>query len=599
MWTYQPHFRTAQQAAARRVFQSLDEQFSPEFLLVGFLARPARGLPPVCIEPADDFWLTSRDFADCSLLTEKGFAQLPGGDEEEAADSPPPLQRERTLRKTIRDAVASVVAKHAGWPSSLRYWVALPARVGNYWVCPAIGLQSETLQSHPALKTADIRIPGGRRMRVATSLIDAVTIEYLERITLELMRPQPGRELSGIEPEEVLRAAGRRLMTGVVWRIDESSVEGMPDLFRTFNTVSSLNYERAAGSGSIFVSRRGHPALKAQVEFSSSARMRHHGHARKLLELTSSELGLHSDSDRIFGLVEVDRSRLAGEDIFEARVFGHHHWELMHNGRPLMRVQYGQPTLPGARIDASKLRIDLQRLFEGISSEDCDLMVALVEEAVDESHGTILVISADARTEAARLSAQCIPLKPRKMTAAILRHLTPIDGAVLLSPDGMCHAIGTILDGIASANGDPSRGARYNSAVRYVESTSAPCLAVVVSEDGRVDYVPDLRPPIDRDEIETRLAALEAMHRHGRVSRRAYSEVLAWFDGNRFYLLAEHCGRLNDLIGSIESRLEASDPHLLTMVRSPYIPHPQMDARLYYTKPADQGDTVASLHAVV
>jgi hypothetical protein len=35
------------------------------------------------------------------------------------------------------------------------------------------------------------------------------------------------------------------------------------------------------------------------------------------------------------------------------------------------------------------------------------------------------------------------------------------------------------------------------------------------------------------------------------------------------------------------------------MVRSPYIPHPQMDARLYYTKPADQGDTVATLHAVV
>ena len=46
-----------------------------------------------------------------------------------------------------------------------------------------------------------------------------------------------------------------------------------------------------------------------------------------------------------------------------------------------------------------------------------------------------------------------------------------------------------ILDGRASGRGDSARGARYNSALRYVESSDHPCLAVVVSEDGLVDVI--------------------------------------------------------------------------------------------------------------
>jgi hypothetical protein len=169
------------------------------------------------------------------------------------------------------------------------------------------------------------------------------------------------------------------------------------------------------------------------------------------------------------------------------------------------------------------------------------------------------------------------------LTSDVLRHLTPIDGAVVLSPDGMCHAIGTILDGIASANGDPSRGARYNSAVRYVESTSAPCLAVVVSENGGVDYVPDLRPPIPRSEIEARLTALEAFLKSGRVSRRACGEIIAWFDVHRFYLMPEHCERLNHVVAALDAKFDATDPSLHTRVRAVYTPHPEMNGRLYYS----------------
>ena len=61
---------------------------------------------------------------------------------------------------------------------------------------------------------------------------------------------------------------------------------------------------------------------------------------------------------------------------------------------------------------------------------------------------------------------------------------------MLIQPDGTCHAIGAILDGLATEKGDSSRGSRYNSAVRYVNSSKYPVLAVVVSEDGWIDLLP-------------------------------------------------------------------------------------------------------------
>jgi DNA integrity scanning protein DisA with diadenylate cyclase activity len=73
----------------------------------------------------------------------------------------------------------------------------------------------------------------------------------------------------------------------------------------------------------------------------------------------------------------------------------------------------------------------------------------------------------------------------------MIRRVTSIDGAVLLDAEGRCHAVGAILDGRATADGRPARGARYNSALRYVRDAGCPTLAVVVSEDGRVDVLPD------------------------------------------------------------------------------------------------------------
>ncbi len=54
-----------------------------------------------------------------------------------------------------------------------------------------------------------------------------------------------------------------------------------------------------------------------------------------------------------------------------------------------------------------------------------------------------------------------------------------------------------ILDGLATGEGDPGRGARYNSAVRYTAASSAPCLVLIVSDDGMIDVHPELARELD------------------------------------------------------------------------------------------------------
>src|SRR5690606_32013578 len=87
------------------------------------------------------------------------------------------------------------------------------------------------------------------------------------------------------------------------------------------------------------------------------------------------------------------------------------------------------------------------------------------------------------------LTKQSFKVKPFRMTPELMHMVTNIDGAVLLSPSSECHAIGVILDGLASERGEPSRGSRFNSALRYAESNNSPCLTVVVSEDGIVNLI--------------------------------------------------------------------------------------------------------------
>ena len=107
----------------------------------------------------------------------------------------------------------------------------------------------------------------------------------------------------------------------------------------------------------------------------------------------------------------------------------------------------------------------------------------------------MLVITPEAERETQRLAAQSTVIEPVMVSQDIIAHLSSVDGAILISPQGIVYSFGVILDGKATKNGNSTRGARYNSAIRYVDgerNRRIGCLALIVSEDGYVDLYPNL-----------------------------------------------------------------------------------------------------------
>lgn len=80
--------------------------------------------------------------------------------------------------------------------------------------------------------------------------------------------------------------------------------------------------------------------------------------------------------------------------------------------------------------------------------------------------------------------------------------ITNIDGAAMLDKSGTCHGFGVILDGECVVKGNPSRGARFNSAYNYIAARKMArqsAVAIVISEDRTMDVITTL----DKFELET------------------------------------------------------------------------------------------------
>lgn len=90
-----------------------------------------------------------------------------------------------------------------------------------------------------------------------------------------------------------------------------------------------------------------------------------------------------------------------------------------------------------------------------------------------------------------RLKIHSTVFKPFEMKSNLMLDFFKIDGAILMSPRRMCSSIGVILDGVLSEMGDSSRGARYNSALKYYDTQKDKykMIIIIASEDGAVDIV--------------------------------------------------------------------------------------------------------------
>ena len=551
MWEYQQHFHILVQSNVKGLFQKLDHRLQPEVFLVGVLADTSNTNHfPACVEPEDDFWIHSEDFND--------------------------------VREISKESIREIIEAHTACPENRRFYVSDPAQVNEYRVFMVLSLQDDIVKSYPALPRNIAQAEGFCSSTLPVSLIDAVAEEFLRYTSEELNKPNPSTPLLP-DNEEVFRTAGANLARTVSFGINIPFSEHVYNLFRDCSIISSLRYEQSAGSGRILLAANDHPDIKHKVTLETPIKLKNYRAARKLLQLSFKKIMLYSDSHHIYGLAKVSKYDKLQEDLFEVRILDHHHWDLRCNGRPLMTVRYGVPSLPKLGFDEQKFRNDVTRIFKGISDSEIELLLSLVKEAEQETHGTMLLISTDAKKEAERLTSQGTPITPCLLNPKLLKNLTPIDGAILLNPDGMCYAIGTILDGKATKNGDPSRGARYNSAVRYVESSGEEsCLAVIVSEDGGVKFYPDLRPSIKRSTIDEAIAQLKCQKSTNKFSVQRYRKVLNWLEEHRFYLTQADCNLLNKLVPKLEDRSQRESQSQISIAWQPLEPDPKMDKELYY-----------------
>ncbi|MFD1871369.1 diadenylate cyclase [Hymenobacter bucti] len=501
IWSHERRYRNAAQAIAQALFDALDDELEPQVLLLGL---PLDTSQPIVQEAGPDGTeLPTELLADVAergrslaLMGQVPVATTPIDNALDPADL-----RDRLERKGVRMALQPVLNELAAG-TDYEYFSTWPIVLNNYYVCTILRVQRRPLQAYPALRP-DRAYTDGRPL--PNSLLVAAMSRFNEETVKALTEPEPGAGLlyRPRDTEELLRAAGRSLLDApalAVGSADWSSGErldwgsstgpGAERLFYIINTISSLRYEGAEGVGCLLLARRGHPNLEEVFALTCPVDLTDYRAVRKLLEMTTPGIHLLADADKVYALGrEVGHYDAAREDLFAFHFVTYYTWEFSHAGHTLVRCRYGLPGLARPRLNRLAFKREYKRTFGVPKAEELERMWQVVLEASRQPKGTLLVVSTEALAEADRLKLQCTLIEPVVLTPIITQLVTAIDGAVMLDPQGYCYSIGVILDGTASGRGNSTRGARYNSAIRYVESSPYPTLVVVVSEDGMVDVM--------------------------------------------------------------------------------------------------------------
>lgn len=260
-------------------------------------------------------------------------------------------------------------------------------------------------------------------------------------------------------------------------------------IFSMLHSISITYVEKEACTGHlVFISRE-----QARINIPLNNLGKDHRLTRKLLSLSSEQNSLLCDHDGPYGL---GTPQGGCEPIFTASFSSHGNWEIHREGKSLACVQSGNVCFHRSFIASSVYR-KTSLLFEQVfGDKNVHRIVSIINRVITREKGTILVFHRNAVAEAERLKNRgCLTqVRIDRENMALLDDMITIDGALLFDLDCTCHAIGMILDGKVrdGSQGDRNRGARYNSACTYVDSTEGQAIAVVISEDGAIDFFPAL-----------------------------------------------------------------------------------------------------------
>ncbi|HRW02181.1 MAG TPA: hypothetical protein P5314_10420 [Tetrasphaera sp.] len=404
---------------------------------------------------------------------------------------------------------------------------------------------------------------------VDESFPEAIINDVLRAAARELDRVTP-TTLMGIDAGAVLRSAADSFVNGVVARTGQEFAHGLRD---ALDAVSAQTYEGRASLGSLVLAPREHPAVSVDIRFEHETPVTVPSLFRKVLEMSGSGLRLLTDGREVYGLGAINASYdEASEQCFLIDIVGNGAWELRHQDEPLLRVDHGQPSVAVDAMDKGTFADTVRRVFG--NQAEAEALWEMAQACSRQQHGTMLVVHPDAAAEGKRLLPQAFTIMPATLGEKAFHTLTKIDGAVLVAPDAQCHAVGVILDGAATGTGDGSRGARYNSAIRYLAGEGKGSMVIIVSEDGTIDLLPKLMRRVRRETVQAvvdqfaeAVADEEDYEKLARLNRAC--EKL------EFYMTAPQCEAMNDARESIEERRWTEERVRLQVV--PVQPHPAMD----------------------
>lgn len=550
---------------AKQVLAALGADIEVKILLVGVRLPEVSEGHPVCIEPEDREWDIA-DFKDVHQISNELFKthsdhHLFYGDKSSMLDKRENI-RLKSVRAAIEQALSRTDQKHGTYS-----FCGMPVRVGNFHVAPVLQAAQSQIDAFPRL-SAPIKF----QERTSTKgLVQALISHLLAEASDILGTKEPGR-LFGIFDNDcsgVLRKAGKTLCDAVSLSLKDVMLQGV---FENMNKISELCYEGEAAKGTIIFSPKDLSGPSNNVLLRQPISLDTHKLARKLVEISDEHLGCICQGRE--GLIGLRTLSDFGEDsVFRAVFTGHYRWELYVGDTLLMNCAFGVPTVPQPRLTRDEFFSNASRIFLGLTIEQGKALWGAIIAAMDQRHGTMLVVSDEAASESQRLGAQAIPIEPMRLSSALVERISGIDEAILVDRNCECHAFGVILDGIATSTGDPSRGARYNSACRYISSARPPAVCLVFSEDGYVNMVPTLRPQISRREVVNYISRLESL------TSDNYHSTQAWLDDHRFYLTSEQCEVVNAELSRIHSEPQEVGEIRLTI--SKFSPDPEMNEKYY------------------
>ncbi len=557
MWGYQPHFRFSLEYRAKRVFQLLGADIEPRVLLVGLRRLELATGHPVCLEPEDGPWPLSL----FDGLNEQVEVAIPAHPMQQMFYSDEATMREKPegiRRLTITEEVKRRLDREdqrSGW----RSFCSTAQQVGDYDVVCVIQLPERLFRQFPSVSLT------WQREIYESSLVHACVNMLLDEGRRCLALPEPGSQLSDDtmrSAEEIIKRAASNFMRS-------SFIPGKfctCDLFEVINRLSQQRYEGRTGVGRLVLAAADDPNVHFVVRLAQPAPLTEPRWARKLLQMATDTTALVAEYGTISGVGTVSN---VSAPPFSVEFLDHHQWDLRRGDQVLLRCRFGEVRLPQEPIGKERFIDNMRRVFQGIDEPAIARFRIVLDLLAQLRHGSSIVIAIDAASEAERLARQGTVIVPTPLTKELLERATSIDGTVLTDPQGVCHAIGVILDGQASDESTPSRGARFNSAVRYVSAAPGPRMAFVISEDRTLDVVPLLRPRLERNRIQTAVAEIAI------ATLDNFHKARSFLDENRFYLNAEQCRIVNEALDRIES--EPTEIGRIVIMTRRFEPHPAFD----------------------